>query len=353
MPQSLVYVGTYTVRGSQGIYAYSFDADSGELRSLGLVAEMPNPSFLAIDRAHSVLYSVEETDADIGGALRAFRADFATGRLTPLNTVASKGVGPCYIAFDKTGRYLLNANYHSGSISIFPLLKDGSIGDASAFVQHQGGTPGTKRQQGPHAHAICTSPRNNLVLVADLGLDGVLLYRFDPATGEIGKGEPGFGAVEQGAGPRHLAFHPNGRFLYVLNELGSTVTQFAFEPMDASLKTVKTVRGLPADFTGQSDAAHLQLDADGRFLYISNRGHDSIAVFAINSSDGTLRLVQHMTTQGKTPRGFALDPTGKWLLAGNQDTDSIAVFHVDKQTGELALTRVLPNVPSPVFFAFP
>jgi 6-phosphogluconolactonase len=352
MAESLIYVGTYTVRGSQGIYAFRFNAETGDLRSAGLVAETPNPTFLAVDRAHSMLYTVQETDAEEDGALHAYRADFQSGNLTPLNAVASKGSGPCYVAFDRTGRFLLNANYHSGSISIFPLLADGSLGEASAFVQHQGGTPDTARQQGPHAHAILTSPDNALVLVPDLGLDKVLTYRFDAATGKIADDKPAPGTVTQGAGPRHLAIHKNGKFVYVLNELGSTVTQFAFDSTKASLTAVQTLSSLPSGYQGQSDAAHLQLDASGKFLYASNRGHDSIAVFAVDNSDGTLTLVQHMSTQGKTPRAFSLDSTGKWLLAGNQDSDSIAIFRVDQKTGELALARVLPDIPSPVFFAF-
>ncbi|MGC2400252.1 MAG: lactonase family protein [Acidobacteriaceae bacterium] len=356
MPESLVYVGTYTVRGSQGIYAYSFDSDSGNLRLLGLAAETTNPTFLAVDRPRSLVYAVEETSEyknQPSGALRAYTADLGTGGLTLLNEVASKGTGPCYIAFDKTGRYLLTANYHGGSIAIFPRLEDGRLGQASAFVQHKGGRPFTVRQQVPHAHAICTSPDNKLVVVADLGLDKVLLYRFDETTGSLADGEATYGIVEEGAGPRHLAFHPNGRFVYVLNELASTVTQFAFDAATASLQTVRTVSGLPEGFGDHSDAAHLQLEALGRFLYISNRGHDSIAVFAIDTLDGTLKVIQHISTQGKTPRGFVLDPSGQWLLAGNQDTDSVAVFRISRETGELAFTRLIPGVPSPAFLIFP
>jgi 6-phosphogluconolactonase len=350
--ESLVYVGTYTIRGSQGIYAFTFDTNEGNLRPLGLVAEMPNPTFLAVDQAHSMLYAVEETGPGAGGSLRSFRADFKSGKLTPLNTVRSNGTGPCYITFDLTGRWVLTANYHSGSFSIFPLLEDGSLGKISAFVQHEGGSPGSERQQGPHAHAICPAPGNDFVLVADLGIDKVLAYGFDPVTGKIATAPPAFGTVTQGAGPRHLAFHKSGQFLYVLNELDSTVTQFAFDAETASLTNVKTLSSLPADIRGHSHAAHLLMDASGRYLYASNRGHNSIAVFAVDSSDGTLEPVQHMATQGKTPRGFSLDPTGKWLLAGNEDSDSIAIFHINDKTGKLSLTRVLADIPSPVFFAF-
>lgn len=356
MPEILVYVGTYTVRNSQGIYAYSFDSDSGNLRLLGLAAETTNPTFLAVDRLRSLVYAVEETSNykdQPSGALRAYTADLRTGRLTLLNEIASKGTGPCYIAFDKTGRYLLAANYHSGSIAIFPRLEDGQLGQASAFVQHQGGKPLTVRQQGPHAHAICTSPNNDLVIVADLGLDKLLLYRFDETTGRLADDEATYGMVEEGAGPRHLAFHPNGRFVYVLNELASTVTQFAFDATSASLQTVRTVSGLPGGFRGHSDAAHLQIDALGRFLYISNRGHNSIAVFSVDGLDGTLNLVQHISTQGKTPRGFVLDPSGEWLLAGNEDTDSVAVFRISREAGKLVFVQLIPGIPSPAFLIFP
>jgi 6-phosphogluconolactonase len=323
---------------------------------MGLAAQMTNPTYLAIDPSRTFVYAVEETNDynnQSSGALRAFRADLRTGELILLNERSSQGAGPCYVAFDKSGRYLLTANYHGGSFAIFPIREDGRLGQESAFVQHHGGRLSTDRQKGPHAHAVCTSPQNSLVLVADLGLDKVLVYRFDAATGMIANVDPTFGNVEEGAGPRHLAFHPNGKVVYVLNELASTITQFALDESTGSLGTVRTVSGLPEGFSGYNNSAHLQIDALGKFLYMSNRGHDSIGVFAISDSDSQLHLVQHMATQGKTPRGFVLDPTGGWLLAGNEDTDSIAIFRVSRDTGKLTLAQVTTAVPSPVFLLFP
>jgi len=353
MSELLVYVGTYTVRGSEGIYACRFDTETGTLRLSSLAAKVSNPTFLAVDQQRSCVYSVEETAASRIGAVHSYRSDLNTGSLSALNEVPSLGTGPCYLAFEKTGRYLLTANYHSGSITIFPRLEDGRLGEASAFVQHQGSSRDPIRQQGPHAHAVATSPDNRAVLVADLGLDKLLVYRFDEATGSIPEPYPAFVKMNDGAGPRHFAFHPNGRFLYVVNELDSTVTQLSFDAVTRSLRIVKTVPSLPEGFAGHSHAAHMQIDARGRFLYVSNRGHDSISVFAINQTEGTLDIVEHVSTQGKTPRGFALDPTGEWLLAGNEDSDNIAIFRVNQQTGTLIPAGQVFGIASPVFLLFP
>jgi 6-phosphogluconolactonase len=356
MQQRLMYVGTYTVRGSQGIYAYRFDSETGEMHPLGVAAESENPSFLVADRERSLIYSVEETSNYKGqpsGALRAYTADPTTGKLSLLNEVASLGTGPCYITLDKTGECVLVANYHSGSVAVFPRLADGRLGSASAFVQHEGASQASARQQGPHAHAIGTSSDNRFVLVADLGLDKLLIYRFDAKTGSLEDGEPAFATVKAGAGPRHFVFHPDGRSVYLLNELDSTVTHFIFDASTASLQTVRTVGVLPQGFVGHSHAAHLQIDGRGRTLYASNRGHDSIAVFAIDQEDSALTLLQHVSTQGKTPRGFSLDSTGQWLLIGNEDTDNIVTFRVSQETGTLTLHREFSECPSPVFFLFP
>jgi 6-phosphogluconolactonase len=357
MPEYLLYLGTYSVRGSKGIYVYRFDSASGDLRLFGLAAESTHPSFLAVDKEQSLIYAVVETNDSMhgqtSGAVRAYSAVLKTGLLTLLNEVSSMGVGPCYLAFDRTGRYLLTANYHSGSIAIFPRLEDGRLGKASAFVQHHGSNPHSIRQRGPHPHAIATSPDNRVVLVADLGLDKLLLYRFDAATGSISEGEPTFVKVNDGAGPRHFAFHTNGRFIYLVNELDSTVTLLTFDVDTASMHTVKTISCLPEGFGGQNYAAHLQVDARGRFLYISNRGLDSIAVFSIDQTQGTLDIVEHVPSQGKTPRGFVLDPSGKWLLVGNEDSDNIKIFRISEQTGKLTLTHQTLESPSPAFLIFP
>jgi 6-phosphogluconolactonase len=355
MREYLLYVGTYTVRGSKGVYAYRFDTVTGDLVLLGLASETIHPSFLAIDKERSLVYAVVETNdykGQQGGAIRAYGADATTGELTLLCEVGSMGAGPCYLAFDKSDRYLLTTNFHGGSIAVFPRLPGGRLGEATAFVQHHGSKPPSARQQSPHPHSIATSPDNRLVVVADLGLDKLLLYGFNAADGSIPNSKPLSVDVGGGAGPRHFAFDPNGHLVYLVNELDSTVSSFFFDADRGSLTLVRTISCLPSEFHGKSDAAHLQVDAHGCFLYVSNRGHDSIAVFAIDQVQGALQLVEHVPSQGKTPRGFVIDPSGRWLLAANEDSDNIAIFAINEHTGKLTLTRQMLVRPSPAFLAF-
>ena len=351
----LVYIGTYTGQKSRGIYAYRFDAGSGRLTPLGLVAETVSPSFLAVDPSHRFLYAVNEVSTFQGaksGAVSAFALDRKTGKLTFLNQVSSRGAGPCHVSLDKTGKYVLVANYESGSMAVFPVQSDGRLGEASAFVQHQGHGVNPERQEGPHAHSIAVSPDNRFVLSADLGLDELLVYRFDPAKGSLTPNTPAFGKVPAGAGARHFDFSPNGKFVYVICEMGSKVTAFSYDPARGALTELETVSTLPKDFKGQSDCAEVQVHPSGKFLYGSNRGHDSIAVFAIDAGRGTLTPVEHVATQGKTPRNFAIDPTGQYLLAANQDSDNIVVFRIDPQTGRLTPTGQALEVGSPVCVTF-
>src|SRR5438552_12073743 len=250
----LVYVGTYTVRGSQGIYAYRFDDRTGQATSLGLVAKTTSPSFLAVDPSRRFLYAVNEVSDYQGqktGAVSAFAIDRQSGKLKDLNQVSSLGAGPCFVSLDKTGRYVLLANYDSGSVAVFPVLDDGRLGKATAFVQHQGSSVNHERQEGPHAHAIEVSPDNRFALAADLGLDKLLVYRFDPG-GLIEPNVPAFASIKPGSGPRHFAFHPNGHFVYVLNEMGSSISAFSYEAAQASLHELQTISALPAGFSGHS-----------------------------------------------------------------------------------------------------
>ncbi len=362
----LLFVGTYTEKDSKGIYAYRFDAASSELTPLGIAAESSNPSFLAIDPSHRFLYAVNEVpkykDAN-SGAVTAFalarqkdvrqKDDPATGKLQLLNVVASRGADPCYIAFDKTGKYALVANYTGGSVAVFPVQSDGHIGESSAFVQHAGSSVNPERQEGPHAHWIETTPDNRFAIAVDLGLDQLLIYRFDAKTGSLTPNDPPYAKLDPGAGPRHLAFHPNGKFAYVVNELQSSITAFAYDARGGTLhKLLKTVSTLPKDFSGTNDTAEIKVHPSGKFLFASNRGHDTIAVFSIDSKTGALTLTGDFPTQGKTPRNFEIDPTGKLLFVANQDTNNIAVFQIDSNHGRLTPTKQILQVPSPVCLKF-
>jgi len=288
----LVYVGTYTVRGSKGIYAYRYDASTGQLEDLGLAAETPSPSFLAISPNHKFLYAANETDEYQGqssGIVTAFSIDTKTGKLTLLNQKASRGASPCHISLDHTGKFVLVANYTGGNLAVFPVEEDGRLGEASDFIQHIGSGPNHDRQEKAHAHWIDLSADNRFVLNADLGLDEVFVYHFDASKGKLTPNDPPFAKVGPGAGPRHLAFHPNGRFAYVIDELDSTVTSFSYDAKAGTLHELQSVSTLPKDFSGKSNTAEVVVHPSGKFLYGSNRGHDSLAVFAIDPAKGTLR----------------------------------------------------------------
>jgi 6-phosphogluconolactonase len=356
----LLFVGTYTEKESKGIYAYRFDLASSVLTPLGIAAEAINPSFLAIDPNHRFLYAVNEVqkykDAN-SGVVSAFaidsqKGDRQTGKLKLLNAVASRGADPCYIAFDKTGKYALVANYTGGSVAVFPVQTDGHIGESSAFVQHAGSSINRERQEGPHAHWIETTPDNRFAIAVDLGLDELLIYRFDAKNGSLTPNNPPYAKLDPGAGPRHLAFHPNGKFVYVVNELQSSITAFAYDASHGGLRKLKTVSTLPKTFSGSNDTAEIKVHPSGKFLFASNRGHDTIAVFSIDSKTGTLTLADHFSTQGKTPRNVEIDPSGKFLFVANQDTNNIAVFQIDSNTGRLTVTKRTIQVPSPVCLKF-
>jgi 6-phosphogluconolactonase len=349
-----LYVGTYTKGESKGIYAYRYDASSGKATSLGLAAETVNPSFLTADPTHRFLYAVNELTTYKGatsGAVSAFAIDHQTGKLSLLNEVASRGADPCYIAFDKSGKYVLVANYTSGNVAVFP-AKDGRLGESSAFVQHSGKGVNPERQEGPHAHWIETTADNRFAIVADLGLDEVLVYRFDARDGTLKPNDPPFVKVDPGSGPRHISFHPDGKFAYLLSEMKSPVTVFAYDASRGALHPLQTISTLPKDFTGTNDAAEIHVHPNGKFLYASNRGNDSLAIFAIDQKTGLLKAVDHVSTEGKTPRNFEIDPTGSRLLVANQDTGNIVVFNIDGQTGRLTPAGEVLSVPSPVSLDF-
>jgi len=351
----LMYVGTYTEDGSKskGIYAYRYDPATAEITSAGLAAETVNPSFLAVHPNHRFLYAVNEVGNYKGqksGAVSAFAIDRVTGKLTLINQVASKGADPCYIIVDKTGKYVLVANYTGGSVAVFPVAEDGRLGEASAFVQHTGHGTNPERQEGPHAHSIDLSADNRFAIVDDLGLDETIVYRFDKGT--LIPNGPQFGNADPGAGPRHFAFHPNGKFAYVVNEMGTSVSVFAFDGNAGVLRPQQTISTIPKGFAEHNDDAEIEVHPSGKFLYASNRGHDSIAVFAIDSNKGSLSFVEYASTKGKTPRSFEIDPTGSLLFAENEKSNNIVVFRIDQQTGRLTATGKVLEVVEPVCVKF-
>jgi 6-phosphogluconolactonase len=352
-----VYVGTYTEGGSEskGIYGYRFDSGTGKLTSIGLAAETVNPSFLAVDPRHRFLYAVNEIgdyNGQKSGAVSAFAIDQATGKLNLLNQIASRGADPCYISVDKSGKYVLVANYTSGSVAVFPILDDGRLGEASAFVQHSGHGPNPKRQEGPHAHSIDLSPDNRFAIVDDLGLDESLIYKFDGSKGTLTANDPSFVKEDAGAGPRHFALHPHGKFAYVINEMGSTVTAFSFDGTQGVLHPLQTVSTLPKGFKGTNNAAEIEVDPKGKFLYASNRGDDSIAVFAINAEKGTLTAIERVSTKGSSPRNFEIAPRGHLLFAADEKSDEIVAFSIDRQTGRLTPTGKVLELAQPVCVKF-
>ena len=351
----LVYVGTYTAQQSKGIYAYRFNATTGQLVSLGLVAETSNPSFLAVHPSHKFLYVVNETgnfQSQKSGAVSAFAVDRRSGKLTLLNQVASRGADPCYVAVDKTGKYVVVANYSGGSVAVFPVLKGGRLGEATSVLQYKGTGANPERQESPHAHWIDFSPDNRFAIAADLGLDRLDAYKFDSSKGSLVPNDPAVVQLKPGAGVRHFVFHPSARFAYAVSEMDSTVTSFSYDPARGALHELQTVSMLPKDFSGKNDAAEIQVHPSGKFLYASNRGHDSIAVFSIDPKKGTLTPVEYVPTEGKAPRYFAIDPTGSRLFVANQNSGNIVVFQSDPASGRLTSTGQVLDIASPVCLKF-
>lgn len=340
-----IYIGTYTGQKSKGIYSASFDPATGRIGEAKLAAETSSPSFLALHPNRKWLYAVGESGK---GVVSAFAVEADATRLRLINQQPSGGGGPCHLAVDKG--CVLVANYGTGSIAALPIAADGSLEEPSSVIQHEGSSVDPRRQAGPHAHFILPDPQDRHVLACDLGLDKVLVYRLEGTR--LIKNDPPFGTVDPGSGPRHLVFSPSGKWVYVVNEMGCSINTFAYDAASGAMTNVNKVSTLPADFKGQSSCAEIQVHPSGKFVYASNRGHDSIAVFESDQATGSLRLVQHQSTQGKTPRHFTLDPAGKWLLASNQDSDSIVVFAVDSGSGKLSPAGQQVEVGRPVCVVF-
>ncbi|MBM3840376.1 MAG: lactonase family protein [Verrucomicrobia bacterium] len=350
-----VYFGTYTDAKSKGIYVSRLDLKTGQLAPVELAVETKSPSFLAVHPSRRFLYAVGEV-ADFGGkragSVSAFSIDRQTGKLTVLNQQSSGGDGPCHLVVDKAGKNVLVANYGGGSIAALPVGGDGKLAEASAFIQHTGSSVNPSRQKEPHAHSINLDAANRFAAAADLGLDKVLIYKFDPAKGTLVPNDPPSASVKPGSGPRHFAFHPAGRYAYVINEILCNVTAFAYDAGRGTLTEIQTISTLPGEVQRGYSTAEVQVHPSGKFLYGSNRGHDTIAVFSIDENTGKLTAVENESTQGKTPRNFGIDPTGQYLLAANQNSDTVVVFRIDPKTGALNPTGQTLPVPAPVCVKF-
>jgi 6-phosphogluconolactonase len=358
-PGTLVYFGTYTgdKSKSKGIYVSTLDLATGALSPPELAVETPSPSFLAVRPDGRFLYAANEVRTFQGkesGSVSAFAIDRATGKLRLLNQESSVGGGPAHLVVDRSGRNALVANYGGGSVAVLPIDGSGRLKPASAFVQHTGSSVNPRRQKEPHAHSINVDPANKFAYAADLGIDKVMIYRFDARRGTLSAGDPPSADVSPGAGPRHFAFHPKGRFAYVINELALTVTAFTHDAASGALKPVESISTLRPSETPREgfSTAEVQVHPSGRFLYGSNRGHDSIVVFAIDPGTGRLSYVEHEPTQGSTPRGFGIDPSGRYLLAANQRSDSVVVFRIDEKTGKLTPAGHTVQVGTPVCVKF-
>ena len=346
--QYLAYVGPYTrPNQSKGIYAYKFDSKSGKFTSIGLAVETSNPSFLALHPNNKFLYAVNENGQ---GTVSAFAIDASTGMLKALNQTSSKGSGPCHLVVDPSGKWLFVANYNSGSVAAIPVNADGSLGEAASFVQHSGSSVNKQRQSGPHAHETVLSPDGKILFVPDLGMDKIMAYRWD-AKGQLTPNDPPFTQIAPGSGPRHMAFHPNGRFAYVMTEMTASVIAFAYDSKNGAMTEMQTYPATPVDFAGVKSGAEVAVHPNGKFLYASNRNHNSIAIFTIDAK-GALTPAGNVSVQGRTPRHFVIDPSGNFLVVENQDSGNIVIFKIDPATGGLTPTGDTLEISQPVSLVF-
>jgi 6-phosphogluconolactonase len=349
LAERLVYIGTYTGETSKGIYAFRFDDSSGGLTPLGLVVETPSPSFLTSSANGRFVFAVNELQTfggAAGGSVTSFAVDPATAKLTEISVQPSRGAGPCHLALDRTGRYLAVANYGGGNYSLFPVGADGRLQPAASVVAGEGSEAGAKAL----GHAVGFDAGNRFLVTADKGLNKMLVYRFDVSTGALTPNQPPAAGLPTGSGPRHFAFHPNGRWLFTISEQAATITSFLWDQKSGTLTASGSVPTRPEGVTTGS-TAEIAVHPGGRFVYGSNRGHDSIAVFSVGI-DGELTFVEHESTRGQTPRNFALDPSGRWLIAANQRSGTLAVFSIDQTSGALSPVGPLATVGSPVSILF-
>ncbi len=344
-----LYVGTY----GKGVYAYRFDSQNGvKLESIGLAGEVTNPSFITADPAHHYLYAVSELEGDAAGGVSAFAINRQSGSLRFLNSASSAGVAPCHLAVDHSGKMLAVANYGTGGVSIFPIQQEGHLGTMSDLLTAEGSSVNPKRQTGPHAHEAVITSDNRFLYVPDLGLDRIRVYRIHAEDGKAVPNEPAFVKTEPGSGPRHMAFSSDGKYAYVVHELEPFITVFQHNSESGDLRPIQKVSTVPSDFKGEADPAEIAVDPSGQFVYASNRGPGTIAAFAVNPQDGTLKQTQVTPTGDTFPRAFEFDPTGRFLLVGDQKANHFIVFEIDKKSGHLKMTGQKFDVPSPVSFLF-
>jgi len=364
--QHLVYIGTYTEdilfgtgeilhSKGEGIHVYKFVAESGALEPFAINESGPNPSFLTFDACHRFLYAVNELKEFGGGqtgAVSAFSVDPTTGRFKFLNRQPSHGADPCHLIVDNSGRYVLVANFSSGTVCVLPIQQDGSLGEATDVIRHQGSSLDPVRQTRSHAHAVVMDDSGKILFVPDLGMDKVMIYRFNPENGTLKNNDVPWFKTRAGAGPRQLVINSTGDLAYLINELNSTVTVLSYDKLNGSLEEIQTITTLPLEFKGNNICAEIQLSPSGKYLYASNRGHDSIVAYSIEPVTGSLSCLGHESTQGKTPRHFCIDPQGSFLLVANQDSDTVVTFSIDPDTGKLNATGQVTQVPNPVCVKF-
>ena len=353
--QCLAYVGTYTGKAGKGIYLYQMDLQTGAFSPLGPVAETPNPAFFDLDSQGHYLFAANEINTYQGkaaGEISAFAIEPGTGKLTPLNQRSSMGPGPCHIVVDHDCKNALIANYAGGSIAVLPISSDGTLSEASTFIQFEGSSVNKARQGEPHAHCMTLDASGRFAFVCDLGTDKIMQYRLDGEHGKLIPNETPFLTLKPGVGPRHLTFAPNGHFAYLINEIGNSVTALAYDSEHGTLRELQTLSTLPDDFTNRNTCAEIVVHPSGKFVYGSNRGHNSIAVFAINPAYGMLTFVERQSTGGKTPRYFTIAPGGKFLVAANQDSNNLTIFAIDPDTGRLTSAGQVTDIHAPVCVKF-
>lgn len=348
-PPSFIYVGTYTRTTSQGIYRLDFDATTGALGEPTLAAEVKNPTWLAWSPDHRTLIAV---DAGGNGGVKTFSASRGDPRLHLLSAEETGGGSPCHLVADASGRMVLAASYSEAVVSSFPLRGDGSLGSRTGFARHQGSGPDKSRQEAAHAHGVTLSPDNRFVFVPDLGTDQIYTYEIDPANGTFRAHDPAVVKVAPGAGPRHIEFAPGGHHAYVINEMGGTITAFRYDAAAGELTPFQTISTLPTDFSGANKTAEIWIHPSGRFVYGSNRGHDSIVSYTRDPETGELIYLDHTPSGGKSPRHFALSPDGQWLITAHEESDDLFVFRVDVETGRLTKTIHTASVPMAVCVLF-